>query len=68
MVIFEFFSLLLRYIGEDDHEHARVLKNKPVRKMAYPLCCFTCNPASGHFINDCKMLVVQYAVVRQLTT
>jgi hypothetical protein len=67
-VIFEFFHLLLKYLGESEEEQKRVLKNKAARKLPYPCCLFTCNPAGPHFINDCKIIVMQYAIIRQVTT
>jgi hypothetical protein len=58
-VIYEFFSLLIHFLGENDQELHRALANKPLRTYPYPLCCIALDPASPHFINDRRIGAIQ---------
>lgn len=67
-VIYEFFTLLLRYVGETDEEISRVLAAKQPRKLPFPLFCFSFSPASPHFLMDARIGAMQYVLLRPINT
>lgn len=68
VVIYEFFQLLLVYLGDSESEQRHHLQSKPPRAMLAPFCCWRVDPGSRYFLMDCKIGVLQYVVVRPLTT
>lgn len=67
-VIYEFFNLLLQYLGESEEERYRVLASKAAANLIPPLCCFRYYPFTSYFIKDMRILTLQYIIIRPLTT
>lgn len=67
-VIYEFFALLLAYMGENELEQRKILLAKPKRHHLFPFCAYEFDPSKPYFLMDMKLLVLQYVVVRPLTT
>jgi hypothetical protein len=70
-VIHSFFTLLLTYLG-DSHE-ARQVKTASAagsdhKKLFFPLNCFYYNPQSPMFLYKLKYGILQYVVVKPVTT
>lgn len=68
VVIYEFFALLMQYLGSSEMERKRTLEGKDIQFMLFPFCCVSFDPNSRWFLMDCKIGVLQYVVVRPLTT
>eukprot|EP00158_Paraphelidium_tribonemae_P002403 Partr_v1_DN25336_c1_g1_i1_m21511 putative transmembrane protein 184B len=68
LVIYEFFQLLLAYLGDGDVERRRRLSGKRSRPLLPPFCCYSYDPSSVHFLMDARLLVNQYIMIRPLTT
>ncbi|KAI8821484.1 organic solute transporter subunit alpha/Transmembrane protein, partial [Fimicolochytrium jonesii] len=67
-VLYSFYTLLLNYLGPNlDAQHARMQGKRPM-KYPVPFCCFWYNPAGYAFLLNTRWLVLQYVVVRPLTT
>ena len=66
-VIYEFFVLLLCYLGDSEIEQRRVLASKKRERHLFPFCCYTFDPSMRFFLMDIKLSVLQYAVIRPLT-
>nr|CAB3267062.1 transmembrane protein 184C-like [Phallusia mammillata] len=66
-VIYSFMSYLLNYLTRE-YELAGTLGSKPQRKHIFPFCCFPSWPMGGIFIQRCKQGVLQYTLIRPLTT
>ncbi|KAI8827170.1 organic solute transporter Ostalpha-domain-containing protein [Fimicolochytrium jonesii] len=68
VVIYEFFQLLLAYIGADIQAQAEVLASKPTMNFVFPLQRWTYRPSRPHFLHYCKIGTLQYVVLRPVTT
>ena len=67
-VIYQFFGLLLQYLGESESEQKRNLDSKDPVPFLFPFSCWTMDPSSAHFLMDCRIGILQYVVIRPLTT
>ncbi|EAT46866.1 AAEL001962-PA [Aedes aegypti] len=66
-VIYNFMKYLLNYLNlEMDLE--RTLEYKPPVKHFFPLCCMAPWPTGREFVHNCKHGILQYTVVRPITT
>lgn len=66
-VIYNFMKYLLNYLNlEMDLE--RTLEYKPPVKHFFPLCCMAPWPPGREFVHNCKHGILQYTVVRPITT
>ncbi|XP_062548488.1 transmembrane protein 184C [Armigeres subalbatus] len=66
-VIYNFMKYLLNYLNlEMDLE--RMLEYKPPVKHFFPLCCMSPWPTGREFVHNCKHGILQYTVVRPITT
>ncbi|XP_058815775.1 transmembrane protein 184C [Topomyia yanbarensis] len=66
-VIYNFMKYLLNYLNlEMDLE--RTLEYKPPVKHIFPLCCLAPWPPGREFVHNCKHGILQYTVVRPITT
>ncbi|XP_058452928.1 transmembrane protein 184C isoform X2 [Malaya genurostris] len=66
-VIYNFMKYLLNYLNlEMDLE--RTLEYKDPVKHFFPLCCLTPWPPGREFVHNCKHGILQYTVVRPITT
>ncbi|TPX43741.1 hypothetical protein SeMB42_g04610 [Synchytrium endobioticum] len=67
-VIYSFFHLLMDYLGPDfESRHARLMK-KSTRTCLFPFICFKYSPRGHAFLINCRVLVLQYVIVRPLMT
>nr|XP_002127885.1 transmembrane protein 184C-like [Ciona intestinalis] len=66
-VIYSFMVYLLNYLTRE-YELAGTLGNKPQRKHIFPFCCLPPWPMGGIFIQTCKRGVLQYTLIRPVTT
>ncbi|KAI3637714.1 hypothetical protein MIR68_004363 [Amoeboaphelidium protococcarum] len=66
-VIYEFFVLLLAYLGADEQEQRRLLSNKSEMKHLPPFQCYYYDPSRPYFLMDIKLMVLQYVVIQPLT-
>lgn len=67
-VIYSFFALLINYLGEDEEQQREKLMDKDKRKFPLPLRCWSFDPKSIHFLQNCRLGTLQYVVVRPVTT
>lgn len=66
-VIYNFMKYLLNYLNlEMDLE--RTLEYKPAVPHFFPLCCMSPWPPGREFVHNCKHGILQYTVVRPITT
>ncbi|KAJ3151066.1 hypothetical protein HDU89_002278 [Geranomyces variabilis] len=66
--LYSFHRLLLLYLGPDlEGQHAR-MQGKKVKRFPLPFCCWWYNPAGYAYLLNTRYLVLQYVVVRPLTT
>ncbi|KAJ3171397.1 hypothetical protein HK101_011254 [Irineochytrium annulatum] len=67
-VIYSFFSLIMLYLGETAHVQRMALIGK--QKMAFPMTfgMMKYNPDSNTFLRNIRVLVLQYVVMKPLTT
>lgn len=66
-VIYNFMKYLLNYLNlEMDLE--RTLEYKPPVRHFFPLCCMAPWPTGRDFVHNCKHGILQYTVVRPITT
>ena len=66
-VIYEFFSLLLAYLGETEQEQQRLVHTKEGGPIPFPFCCWFYWPENVYFLRDLKATVIQYVIIRPLT-
>ncbi|CAG9792136.1 unnamed protein product [Diatraea saccharalis] len=66
-VIYNFMKYLLNYLNED-HDLEAVLESKPQVYHIFPLCCLTPWEMGREFVHNCKHGILQYTVVRPITT
>ncbi|KAL3878359.1 hypothetical protein ACJMK2_030720 [Sinanodonta woodiana] len=67
-VIYNFMAYLLSYLNTAYPDFAAHLEEKPHKKFAFPLCCLPPWKVGSKFIMNCKHGVLQYTVVRPVTT
>jgi hypothetical protein len=67
-VIYEFFNLLLAYLGETNQERVNILSTKESRNLLFPFHLISFEPSSPFFIMDTKIAILQYVVIRPLLT
>ncbi|ORY02715.1 DUF300-domain-containing protein [Basidiobolus meristosporus CBS 931.73] len=67
-VLASFFILLLQYLGDTGDLQREAIQKRPQNKLVFPLCCWTYNPASPHFLQWLKWGILQYVVIRPITT
>ncbi|TPX34222.1 hypothetical protein SmJEL517_g03141 [Synchytrium microbalum] len=67
-VIYSFFHLLMDYLGPDFETRHQRLINKPSRTCLFPFICFKYSPRGHAFLINCRVLVLQYVVVRPCMT
>lgn len=66
-VIYNFMAYLLNYLSKE-YELAGTLGAKPQQKHLIPFCCLSPWPMGGIFIERCKQGVLQYTILRPITT
>ncbi|XP_023938212.1 transmembrane protein 184C [Bicyclus anynana] len=66
-VIYNFMKYLLNYLNEDQDLEA-VLETKPQVNHLFPLCCMAPWEMGREFVHNCKHGILQYTLVRPLTT
>ncbi|XP_063530189.1 transmembrane protein 184C [Cydia strobilella] len=66
-VIYNFMKYLLNYLNEDQDLEA-VLETKPQVFHIFPLCCLAPWEMGREFVHNCKHGILQYTVVRPVTT
>lgn len=66
-VIYNFMKYLLNYLNED-HDLEALLETKPQVYHIFPLCCLTPWEMGSEFVHNCKHGILQYTVVRPITT
>lgn len=66
-VIYEFFSLLLAYLGDSEQEQQRLIHQKEGGPIPFPFCCWFYWPDGQYFLRDLKATVIQYVILRPLT-
>ncbi|KAK3576395.1 hypothetical protein CHS0354_026728 [Potamilus streckersoni] len=67
-VIYNFMAYLLSYLNTAYPDLATHLEEKPQMKFICPLCCLPPWKMGSKFIMNCKHGVLQYTVVRPVTT
>jgi hypothetical protein len=63
-VLYSFYTLLLHFLGLDPDAQSARLKHISKRRLPMPLCCCIFTPGSRAFLVNCKVGVLQYAVIR----
>ncbi|XP_050362628.1 transmembrane protein 184C [Nymphalis io] len=66
-VIYNFMKYLLNYLNADNDLEA-VLETKPQVYHIFPLCCMTPWDMGSEFVHNCKHGILQYTLVRPVTT
>ncbi|KAL4703312.1 hypothetical protein ACJJTC_006675 [Scirpophaga incertulas] len=66
-VIYNFMKYLLNYLN-DGHDLEAVLETKSQVHHIFPLCCLTPWEMGREFVHNCKHGILQYTVVRPITT
>ncbi|KOB72548.1 Uncharacterized protein OBRU01_10139 [Operophtera brumata] len=66
-VIYNFMKFLLNYLNED-HDLEAVLETKPQVYHIFPLCCLSPWEMGREFVHNCKHGILQYTLVRPMTT
>lgn len=66
-VIYNFMKYLLNYLNEDQDLEA-LLETKPQVYHIFPLCCLAPWEMGREFVHNCKHGILQYTVVRPVTT
>ncbi|XP_059061904.1 transmembrane protein 184C [Achroia grisella] len=66
-VIYNFMKYLLNYLN-DGQDLEAILESKPQVYHIFPLCCLTPWEMGSEFIHNCKHGILQYTVVRPITT
>jgi hypothetical protein len=67
-VIHSFFMLLLTYLGDDNEARRAKITGPERQKLMFPLNCFYYNPSSDMFLHYMKYGILQYVVVKPITT
>lgn len=66
-VIYNLMAYLLNYLSRE-YELAGTLGAKSQQKHLFPFCCLSPWPMGGIFIERCKQGVLQYTILRPITT
>lgn len=66
-VIYNFMIYLLNYLTRE-YELAGRLGTKSQQKHVFPFCCLSPWPMGGILIENCKQGVLQYTIIRPITT
>lgn len=66
-VIYNFMKYLLNYLNLEMDLEA-TLEFKPPVKHIFPLCCLTPWTMGREFVHNCKHGILQYTIVRPITT
>lgn len=66
-VIYNFMKYLLNYLN-DGHDLEAVLETKPQVYHIFPLCCLAPWEMGREFVHNCKHGILQYTLVRPITT
>ncbi|KAL0884110.1 hypothetical protein ABMA27_016129 [Loxostege sticticalis] len=66
-VIYNFMKYLLNYLN-DGHDLEANLETKPQVYHIFPLCCLTPWEMGREFVHNCKHGILQYTLVRPITT
>ncbi|XP_042913469.1 transmembrane protein 184C [Parasteatoda tepidariorum] len=66
-VIYNFMIFLLNFLYYE-MDMTLILETRPPVKYIFPLCCFPPCPAGKYFIQACKHGILQYTVIRPITT
>lgn len=66
-VIYNFMVFLLNFLN-DEMDLSTTMELKPPVKYIFPLCCFPACPGGRYFIQACKHGILQYTVIRLITT
>ncbi|KAJ2950459.1 hypothetical protein O0L34_g8702 [Tuta absoluta] len=66
-VIYNFMKYLLNYLNEDQDLEA-FLETKPQVYHIFPLCCLAPWEMGSEFVHNCKHGILQYTIVRPITT
>ncbi|XP_054721919.1 transmembrane protein 184C-like [Uloborus diversus] len=66
-VIYNFMIFLLNFLHYEMDLGSR-LDSRPPVKYIFPLCCFPPCPGGQYFIDACKHGILQYTVIRPVTT
>ncbi|CAL1273079.1 unnamed protein product [Larinioides sclopetarius] len=66
-VIYNFMIFLLNFL-HFEMDMSSTLETRPPVKYIFPLCCFPPCPAGKYFIQACKHGILQYTVIRPITT
>ncbi|KAJ1526070.1 hypothetical protein ONE63_009236 [Megalurothrips usitatus] len=67
-VIYNFMIFLFNYLNEEEVNFVANLELKPQVKHLFPLCCLPSWEMGRELVHNCKHGILQYAVVRPLTT
>ncbi|EPZ32940.1 Organic solute transporter Ost-alpha domain-containing protein [Rozella allomycis CSF55] len=67
-VIYEFFMLLLNYLGNEEETQLLTMTGKPVMHYPFPFGCYKFDPTKPSFFLLCKRMTLQYVVIHPLTT
>ncbi|KAI9227244.1 MAG: organic solute transporter Ostalpha-domain-containing protein [Piptocephalis tieghemiana] len=68
-VIASFFILLVHYVGDSpEAQHGALARREERLRSLPPFCCFHFQPSSPHFLQFLKYGILQYVVIRPLTT
>lgn len=67
-VIYNFMKFLFNYLNEEEVNFVSNLELKPQTKHFFPLCCLPTWEMGRELVHNCKHGILQYAVVRPVTT
>ncbi|RKP10399.1 organic solute transporter Ostalpha-domain-containing protein, partial [Thamnocephalis sphaerospora] len=68
-VLASFFILLLEYLGDTAEEQQAVIQSHwEPKKFPFPFNCISYSPASTHFLWGLKYAILQYVVLKPITT
>ena len=67
-VIYSFLKYLFNFIYYEVHMNDIVIDCKPDVKHIFPFCCMPPIKGGRHFINTCRHGMLQYIVIRPITT
>jgi hypothetical protein len=67
-VIYEFFALLLNYLGKDDEAQIQSMQGKSVRRYPFPFGFLKFDPTKASFLINCKRMTLQYVIIHPITT
>jgi len=65
--IYNFMALVMRYL-QQNYDMRYILEYKPQQRHLFPFCCLPSFPQGPAFIEACKNGVLQYSLIRTVTT